>query len=374
MANGRLNIGAKVAINKSQLNLLISSLQDSGYQTVGPRVRDNTITYAHIDTLEDLPRGYVSEQERGHYRLIPGKHDRYFDVSPGPDSWKKFFFPPRSYLFEAHRKNGKWRTSLSNEAAPKYAFIGMRPCELSAINVQDRVFMRDDYTDPIYKACRENALIIAVSCLYPNNTCFCTSMGTGPKATAGFDLSLTELEDAFLVEVGSKAGSVALQPLEWERTIAYRLQLAEAAFQNAERSIQRHIENTSLLPDLLLQNLDHHLWDEVGARCLSCTNCTQVCPTCFCWDVEDLTDLSGDNTRRERVWDSCFNPSYSAQAGGNTRPTTKSRYRQWLTHKLGSWVVQFGESGCVGCGRCITWCPAKIDITEEIIKFQEANV
>ena len=372
MANDRLNVGAKVAIKKPQLNLLISSLQGSGYQTVGPRVRDNAITYASINALEDLPQGYVSEQEPGFYRLTRAKHERYFDAAPGPDSWKKFLFPPRSQLFEAHRENGRWRTNLPNEAPPKYVFIGVRPCELAAIGVQDRVFMRDDFVDPIYKSRRENVLIIAVSCTHPNSTCFCTSMGTGPKATSGFDLSFTELEDAFLVEVGSEAGSSALQPLELERTIAYRLQLAETELEKAERSIQRRIEHTTMLPDMLLGNLDHPLWDQVGARCLSCTNCTQVCPTCFCWDVEDLTDLSGNQTRRERVWDSCFNPSYSALAGGNTRPTTKSRYRQWLTHKLGSWVVQFGESGCVGCGRCITWCPAKIDITDEVHKFQEA--
>ena len=372
MTKGTLNIGAKVAIKKPQLDILISSLQESGYQTVGPRVRDNAITYAPIDTLDDLPLGYISEQERGFYRLIPGKHERYFDVTPGADSWKKFLFPPRSRLFEASRENGYWKEDLIQEELPKYAFIGVRPCELSAIRVQDRVFIRDDYVDPIYKSRRENVLIIAVSCLHPSSTCFCTSMGTGPKATSGFDLSFTELEDAFLVEVGSKAGSTALQTLEWEQAIAYRLQLVEAEFLKAERSIQRHIENTNLLPDILLENLDHPLWEEVGKRCLSCTNCTQVCPTCFCWDVEDLTNLSGDTTWRERVWDSCFNPSYSEQAGGNTRPTTKSRYRQWLTHKMGSWVKQFGELGCVGCGRCITWCPAKIDITDEIIKFQEA--
>jgi len=372
MANGTLNIGAKVAIKKQQLNSLISSLQDSGYQTIGPRVRDNAITLAPINTLDDLPMGYISEQERGYYRLIPGKHERYFDVTPGADSWKKFLFPPRSRLFEVSRENGNWQKIILEEEPPKYAFIGVRPCELSAIRVQDRVFIRDDYVDPIYKSLRENILIIAVACTHPSSTCFCTSMGTGPRATDGFDLSFTELEDDFLVEVGSEAGSTMLQPLEWERAIAYRQQLAETKFLNAERSILRHIENTNMLPDILLNNFGHPLWDEVGKRCLSCTNCTLVCPTCFCWEVEDLTNLSGDKTQRERVWDSCFNPSYSAQTGGNTRPTTKSRYRQWLTHKMGSWVKQFGELGCVGCGRCITWCPAKIDITDEIIKFQEA--
>jgi sulfhydrogenase subunit beta (sulfur reductase) len=372
MANGTLNIGAKVAIKKTQLNNLISSLQDSGFRTIGPKVRDNAITLAPIDSLDDLPLGYISEQECGFYRLIPGKHERYFDVTPGADSWKKFLFPPRSRLFEVSRENGNWQTNFLEGEPPQFAFIGVRPCELSAISVQDRVFIREDYVDPIYKSRRENILIIAVACTHPSSTCFCTSMGTGPRSTGGFDLSFIEMDDVFLVEVGSEAGAHALQPLEWERAIAYRLQLAEAEFLNAERSIQRHIENLDMLPEILLNNYEHPLWDQVGARCLSCTNCTLVCPTCFCWDVEDLTDLSGDITRRERVWDSCFNPSYSAQAGGNTRPTTKSRYRQWLTHKMGSWVEQFGESGCVGCGRCITWCPAKIDITAEIINFQEA--
>jgi sulfhydrogenase subunit beta (sulfur reductase) len=372
MANGTLNIGAKVAIKKTQLNNLISSLQDSGFRTIGPKVRDNAITLAPIDSLDDLPLGYISEQECGFYRLIPGKHERYFDVTPGADSWKKFLFPPRSRLFEVSRENGNWQTNFLEGEPPQFAFIGVRPCELSAISVQDRVFIREDYVDPIYKSRRENVLIIAVACTHPSSTCFCTSMGTGPRSTGGFDLSFIEMDDVFLVEVGSEAGAHALQPLEWERAIAYRLQLAEAEFLNAERSIQRHIENLDMLPEILLNNYEHPLWDQVGARCLSCTNCTLVCPTCFCWDVEDLTDLSGDITRRERVWDSCFNPSYSAQAGGNTRPTTKSRYRQWLTHKMGSWVEQFGESGCVGCGRCITWCPAKIDITAEIINFQEA--
>ena len=373
MPNQILDVGAKVVIKKPQLNVLIDSLQASGYQTIGPRVRDNAVTYAPIETLEDLPRGYDSEQARGEYRLIRADHQRYFDAAPGSDSWKKFRFPPSSLLFEAFRENGRWRTNLPAEKAPQYAFIGVRPCDLAAIRVQDRVFMRQDFVDPIYKAHREKILILAVSCTHPNSTCFCTSMGTGPKASSGFDLNFTELEDVFLVEVGSEKGANVLQPLELDHAIAYRLQLAETALQKAERSIQRHIENIEQVPELLHNNLEHPLWDEVGSHCLSCTNCTQVCPTCFCWDVEDLNDLSGDKTRRERIWDSCFNPSYSYIAGGNTRPTTKSRYRQWLTHKLSTWVNQFGESGCVGCGRCITWCPAKIDITADIKKFQEAT-
>ena len=192
MPNQILDVGAKVVIKKPQLNILIDSLQASGYQTIGPRVRDNAVTYAPIETLEDLPRGYDSEQARGEYRLIRADHQRYFDAAPGSDSWKKFLFPPRSLLFEASRENGRWRTNLPAEQAPQYAFIGVRPCDLAAIRVQDRVFMRQDFVDPIYKAHREKILILAVSCTHPNSTCFCTSMGTGPKASSGFDLNFPE--------------------------------------------------------------------------------------------------------------------------------------------------------------------------------------
>jgi sulfhydrogenase subunit beta (sulfur reductase) len=119
-----------------------------------------------------------------------------------------------------------------------------------------------------------------------------------------------------------------------------------------------------------MNNLTHPRWDDVAKRCLSCTNCTMVCPTCFCSTVNEVNDLAGEKTTRERVWESCFNEEHSHTAGGAVHPTTKSRYRQWLTHKLATWIDQFGTSGCVGCGRCITWCPVGIDITEEVAAME----
>jgi formate hydrogenlyase subunit 6/NADH:ubiquinone oxidoreductase subunit I len=119
------------------------------------------------------------------------------------------------------------------------------------------------------------------------------------------------------------------------------------------------------LKDLLYSSADSPVWDDVAQRCLACGNCTAVCPTCFCTTVEDVSDLTGDHVQRDRVWDSCFNADFSYLHGGSVRESTRSRYRQWMTHKLGSWHDQFGMSGCVGCGRCVTWCPAAIDITEE---------
>jgi ferredoxin len=361
-----LHLGSRVAIRKPEFDKLLANLAKAGFQTLGPQVKDAAVVFGPISGLADLPQGTTSEQTAGKYRIKPSGNERYFDLTAGPQSWKQYLFPPRSELFKLAKENGHWREELLNQPVPKYAFIGVRACELSAIEVQDRVFMRDDFTDPIYKQRRERVFILSVDCLHPGGTCFCVSMGSGPSAKQGFDLKLTELDEVFLLEVGSQAGLDAIQDLSVESLAVAWQEEAARCLAEAARSMGRNIPDVHSVPELLRKNLEHPEWDEVAARCLSCTNCTLVCPTCFCWDVEDATTLDGKTTRRTRVWDSCFNPAYSAQAGGNIRPNTKARYRQWLTHKMSTWVDQFGVLGCVGCGRCITWCPAAIDITEEI--------
>jgi ferredoxin len=361
-----LHLGSRVAIRKPEFDKLLANLAKAGFQTLGPQVKDAAVVFGPISGLADLPQGTTSEQTAGKYRIKPSGNERYFDLTAGPQSWKQYLFPPRSELFKLAKENGHWREELLNQPVPKYAFIGVRACELSAIEVQDRVFMRDDFTDPIYKQRRERVFILSVDCLHPGGTCFCVSMGSGPSAKQGFDLKLTELDEVFLLEVGSQAGLDAIQDLSVESMAVAWQEEAARCLAEAARSMGRNIPDVHSVPELLRKNLEHPEWDEVAARCLSCTNCTLVCPTCFCWDVEDATTLDGKTTRRTRVWDSCFNPAYSAQAGGNIRPNTKARYRQWLTHKMSTWVDQFGVLGCVGCGRCITWCPAAIDITEEI--------
>lgn len=358
-------IGTTITIEKQAFGSLLSRLIEEGYLPIGPRVKNETLVYEPIESLEDLPEGYSTEQEAGQFRLVRERHSRYFDVIPGAHSWKQFLFPPRVELF-ALRRNGKGWETISEEAeSPKYAFIGVRACELNAIQIQDDIFMRPDFTDPIYRARRRRVFVIAVNCARPAATCFCASMGTGPRVKEGFDLSLTELDEVFVLTIGSEAARRLLIGIPFEDASGYVLTSVEHQLTRAEQQMNRKLDTTDL-PELILNNLDHPHWDEVAKRCLSCTNCTQVCPTCFCWDAIDEMSLDGNTTRRERVWDSCFNPGYSYQAGGNTRPTIRSRYRQWLSHKLGTWKQQFGTFGCVGCGRCITWCPAKIDLTEEI--------
>jgi ferredoxin len=247
--------------------------------------------------------------------------------------------------------------------------IGVRSCDLHALAIQDKVFLGGPYKDPEYAALREGLFLVAVNCSRSAPTCFCVSMNTGPAVTGGADLVLTELAAGFVVRVGTEQGGKALAGLARRECSPDELAQADAVPRQAAAQQTRRI-NLATVHDTLMNNLDHPRWDDVAQRCLSCTNCTMVCPTCFCSTVNEVTDLAGEKTARERVWESCFNEEHSWTGGGAVHPTTKSRYRQWLTHKLATWIDQFGTSGCVGCGRCITWCPVGIDLTEEVAAME----
>jgi ferredoxin len=147
--------------------------------------------------------------------------------------------------------------------------------------------------------------------------------------------------------------------------ISRPIDAAAAVVERAAASLGRAMQSDDVR-DLLMRNLEHRRWDQVADRCLSCGNCTMVCPTCFCTTVEETSGLTGAESARSRRWDSCFTMDFSYIHGGSVRSSTRSRYRQWMTHKLATWHDQFDMSGCVGCGRCITWCPVGIDITEEV--------
>jgi ferredoxin len=263
------------------------------------------------------------------------------------------------------------------ETPPKYAFIGVRSCDLHAIEIQDRVFMGDRHVDHDYEARRRDAFIVAVNCAKAGGTCFCVSMGTGPRAESGFDLALTELLDAgghrFLVEVGSERGAELLAELPHSPAQLEDERAATEVIERTAGSMGRSLD-TAGIKELLYENAEHPRWDEVSERCLTCGNCTMACPTCFCSTVEDVTDLAGGEAERTRLWDSCFTLDHSYIHGGSVHASGRSRYRQWMTHKLASWIDQFGSSGCVGCGRCITWCPVAIDITEEAAAIRATDL
>jgi ferredoxin len=363
-------------IERETLTRLMEELAAQGHQVLGPVVRDGAIIYDRLRSVEDLPAGWSEEQEAGRYRLKRRSDAALFGYAVGPRSWKQFLHPPVLRLWQARREDRALLLSAGNGAPPKFAFVGVRACELHALAIQDRVFLGDPHVDPVYRQRREAAFILAVNCTQAGGTCFCASMNTGPKATFGFDLALTELlaEDrhGFLVEVGSERGQALLDALPHAPAPREAELAAQKALSRAASQMGRTLD-TAGLKELLYRNYEHPRWDHVAARCLTCANCTMVCPTCFCATVEDHTDLSGQVAERWRRWDSCFTTDFSYIHGGSVRASSKARYRQWLTHKLATWFDQFGTSGCVGCGRCITWCPAGIDITEEVRAIRQAD-
>lgn len=358
------------------LDRLIDHLRRQGFTVFGPRLSGGSVAYDEITRTADLPVGWEDEQSPAHHRLQPNRRGTVFGVLHGSQSVKQFMFPPTRTLWRGERKGGTFRLEPVVQRQ-KRAILGLRPCDLAAVLVQDRVFLGGAYKDPFYEMAREDSFLIVAQCTRAASTCFCTSMKTGPRAVDGFDLALTELHDLdghrFVVEVGSDAGEAVVQALELLPANQKDLDACEFCTREAERQITRQLE-TKGLPELLYRNAEHPRWQDVGTRCFACTNCTQVCPTCFCHTTEDLCDLSGDQVQRTRVWDSCFTEEFSYIHGGSVRQSVASRYRQWMTHKLAAWHEQFGTSGCVGCGRCITWCPAGIDLTEEAAALRQTDL
>jgi ferredoxin len=358
------------------LGPLVARLRADGYQVIGPTVRDGAVVLAELTDAGELPAGWGVSTGPGSYRLRR-REDRFvFGHAAGPQSWKSYLHPARSPICTVDRdSDGGFTVRPAEEPVPRYAFLGVRGCDLRAIAVQDRVL---GGADGGYARRRAAAFVVAVDCTEPAQTCFCVSAGAGPRAGTGqdpshpgYDLALTELPGAdgdsprYLVRTGSEAGAALLAELATADADAAVVAEAEQAVREAAHRMGRSLPDADL-PQLLARTLDSPEWEQVAGRCLSCGNCTMVCPTCFCTSVADTSDLTGAHAERWQRWASCFELDFSYLHGGAVRPTIRSRYRQWLTHKLGTWHVQFGESGCVGCGRCIVWCPVGIDITEEV--------
>jgi sulfhydrogenase subunit beta (sulfur reductase) len=364
-----LKVGDRRLLERRDFPSLFRALHANGYQVVGPTVRDGAIVYDHLSGVDDLPIGWTDRQGPGKYRLERRRDDALFGYTVGPFSWKKFLFPARERLWTATRDGPAFTVTPEHNEAPPLAFFGMRACELAGVAVQDRVFLGGPVADPGYAARRRRTLRIAVQCGQAGATCFCVSMGTGPGVRTGADLILTEILEngrhQFLVEVGSPEGAGVLADVPLGPAQPTDSATAEQIVARTAASMGRTM-NTEGIHEALMTNLEHPRWEIVARRCLACTNCTMVCPTCFCSNQEEVPDLSVEKVERWRRWDSCFNLGHTEMHGQAVRKSTVSRYRQWLTHKLATWQDQFGTSGCVGCGRCITWCPVGIDLTEEV--------
>ncbi len=349
---------------REDFQTLIDVLTEAGYRCLGPRVRDGAIVMEAFTQAAQLPVGVHDRQSPGSYRLEQSDSSRYFAWANGPQALKPLLFSPREILWRAERDAaGRLNFVEVHADAQKTAVFGVRSCDLAGMRVQDKILIHDEYQDDLYRARREVLFTVAVNCSHPSETCFCASTGDGPTADEGYDLLLSELEEGFLIGAGSVTGEAVLERLPVDRASDRQ------HFVAAQQAIHAAQVQTRKLPakveQVLLDNLEHGRWQEVAGRCLSCGNCTMVCPTCFCHQEVEQPQLDGQATEHLREWDSCFTDGHSYIHGMVIREDTEKRYRQWLTHKLATWVQQFGNSGCVGCGRCIAWCPVGIDLTEE---------
>jgi formate hydrogenlyase subunit 6/NADH:ubiquinone oxidoreductase subunit I len=368
-------MGAQV-VAREDFGSLLEALAADGYVTVGPTLRDGAITLGRLTSVEDLPIGWTDHQDAGSYELVPRDDEAHFGYAVGPDSPKRYLFPPRTVLVDVRREGDTLRFTPSDPGPERYALIGVRACELAAIAVHDKVLLGSGVVDRTYAEAREGVFVVAVNCATAGGTCFCVSMGTGPACTSGYDLVVTEVIDGrghrFVIDSATEAGEHIAGRLPGSPASPEDLEAASEIVAATAAAMGRAVEADGLR-DLLYAAREHPRWNEVAQRCLACANCTMVCPTCFCNAIEDDLSLDGAVATRTRRWDSCFTLDFTALHGSHVRGSTRSRYRQWLTHKVATWHDQFGSSGCVGCGRCITWCPVGIDITEELAALREGD-
>lgn len=360
-------------LSVSGLQQVMDALVTSGHQVIGPTVQQGAVVLDDICSVEQLPRGVRDAQQAGTYRLQYTDAPHLFAFNLGADSWKRWLFPSRSLLVEL---GPDLIASSAPQTVPSpMAFIGVRGCDLAAIEIQADVF---GGADDRYSKRLQSTFIVGVHCQTAAATCFCASMDAGPAIQDSdyLDLLLTEIleadEPVFLAEAKSAQGRALLESVATTPAQDHDQGLIDAQLRETAEQISKQLPQST--PALLADNPHAEHWQDVAQRCLACGNCTAVCPTCFCSDVQEVTKVDANTTQRWQVWDSCFNASHSYTHSGVTRQSIAARYRQWLTHKLSSWHEQFGTSGCVGCGRCVTWCPVGIDLTEEVAAIaQEAN-
>jgi len=373
------NPDQRMLFPKVALAAMIETLIDQGYTVIAPALHREVINLKPITGSDEIARGLRDLQDGGSYRLLAGNETLFFEYVVGPDSAKRYFFPPSQELFSVDVQNGRFALQQTRTSIPKLAILGLRSCDLAAIQIKDRVFTEKEpagathcEAERYYRRTRAESLLIAVNCTRPGGTCFCDSMGTGPKAADGFDVAMTELGSGFVVEAGSETGMSLLDKLPLRDPSSAELELADLKMELAREHMGRTLDTRNIVT-LLDKNIEHPRWDQVASRCLSCGNCTMVCPTCFCSTLTDSSDLSTEKARRTRRWESCFTHQFSYTTTGPHRHTIRGRYRHWMRHKLCTWWKQFGTSGCVGCGRCITWCPVGIDLTKEAAAIRDSH-
>ena len=320
-------IGRK--IEKENLKRLFYEVKNE-YKVIGPVRRKNNFLLTEVEDLSDIALDYLTTISTPKNFLIP-------------------------YMEPIFAFNGdEFKETITDE---KIAFFGLHLCDVNAIGRLDLVF----WNDPYYKARREKMLVIGISCK-PAENCFCKSTGAN---------ILTNICDLFLKAEGENY--VGFSMTEKGRKLLSQHYFGPETVEEREVKID-YEERVHLdiykISKKILEYYNHPLWEENSRKCLACTNCTLVCPLCYCYDVIDETFIVPNEGLRVRCWDSCLLLSFARIAGGiNFRKDLKARFRNVYVHKFKTFVDEFGVPSCVGCGRCITFCPAKIDMLEILSKL-----
>ena len=278
---------------------------------------------------------------------------------------KKYFLKPVDTMFEFSPEGYEEPKRLDK----KCVLFGLHSCDIHALKILDLVFA-GKYWDSYYFTRRNNTSIIGIDCT-PDDLCFCHSLGTD-FVEDGFDLFLSEIDGSYLVRVGTSLGDDMMRAAKsLFKDVEKRDREEYKMRSNEKRKLFKTYLELGDLPEIMDLEYESEVWKEIGEKCLSCGSCSMVCPTCYCYDVFDELNLDGQSGERKRRWDSCLFKDYALVAGGlNFREERSARVKNRYFHKQRGFVAQYGRPSCVGCGRCIQACPAKIDIVEVINKIR----
>ena len=354
----------KYFLPREDFGLLYQALTEQGYEVIGPKVKDGAIDFSLISGFEQLPWGQQEEVSPGSYRLKSVDPNRCFAWNTGPQLLKPWLFKAQQTLWLGEESEQGIRFRQAQSQSRPLAFVGVRACDIAALYLQDKHFMYGAFPDPWYSEQRHQLCLVAVNCSRSADTCFCASTGDGPEVTFGFDLLLDELDDGYLLHSKSEKGSAVIEHLPLVKPEEHHFHASREQISQASRQQKRMPSEPELRG--LLSHLNDQKWQSIAQRCLACGNCTSVCPTCFCSKQESMAGEQRGQHMQVRYWDSCFTEKHGYIAGKNIRGEISQRYRQWMVHKLSTWQDQYDRSGCVGCGRCISWCPAAIDLVDEV--------
>lgn len=328
-------------VPKEEVGLLVDGLARH-YQVIGPKQKGKAFVLEKLASGQELRLDYQTS-------ILPPR---------------KALIRPRETMFSFHDN----QVETVQDAGPQVLF-GLHPCDVHALTLLDQVFSLE-YEDPYYAARRQQTYVVALNCTTVGENCFCYLMGTGPTLRDGYDLLLTDLGNEYLVEVGSDAGEELLGHLSLRPAPRVRVVEKEKRLDQVRRQFRQQMEVTEMR-EVLAGSYNHPAWRELAKDCLGCGNCTMVCPTCFCFQVKDQLELDLNHGQRVREWDSCLLWDYSLVAlGHNFRPQLETRLKQRLYHKLYYYEDQIGTPGCVGCGRCVTNCPAGIHPLEVVARLK----